>query len=442
MQALDDSASVVARYDLAMKQPTAASPLSYPGYAEQLLRAAQQSGVDESVNWVTSTVGGVPCVTARFAFEFMGGSLGEESGRRLVEAIDHAASHRLPLVSYLSTGGARIQEGVRALMQMQRVAHALERLRRQAVPHICVAGEPTTGGVWASLGARADVIVAARGATVAFAGLRVRDERHARHDPDARAFQAEGKLEGGFVDEVVAPERIDEAVARYVRVLGAGPAVSLEACPPPAALGSRSARTGWEAVLNARASQRPRAKAYLDAYFETRVAIAGDRAGGHDPAMLCGVGLHRGERVAFAAQTGSPNRAAGFRTVTRLLALAGDLRIPVLTLVDTPGAANDAQAEREGIGTAIADTFAALARTTSPVTTLVIGEGGSGGALALCAPANTWITPDAYFSVISPEGAAAILCRDRGQAPRVADRLRITPEDTVNLGLAAGIVSR
>jgi len=157
--------------------------------------------------------------------------------------------------------------------------------------------------------------------------------------------------------------------------------------------------------------------------------------------MLCGLGLRDGAPVAFAAQTGKANTAAGYRTANRLLALANNLRIPVLTLVDTPGAASDAQAEREGIGTAIQQTLVAISNSTSPVTTLVIGEGGSGGALALCAPGHTWITPDAYFSVISPEGAAAILHRDIDQAPTVADRLRITPKDAVDLGLAVGVVN-
>jgi acetyl-CoA carboxylase alpha subunit len=114
--------------------------------------------------------------------------------------------------------------------------------------------------------------------------------------------------------------------------------------------------------------------------------------------------------------------------------------MPVLTLVDTPGAANDADAEEAGAGPAIADLFDAIASATTPITTLVIGEGGSGGALAFAAPGNTWIAPDAYFSVTSPEAAAAILKRPLAQVPATADQLRLRPQDLVALGLARGIV--
>ena len=178
----------------------------------------------------------------------------------------------------------------------------------------------------------------------------------------------------------------------------------------------------------------------MDAYFTRRESVNGDRAGGRDPGMLCGFGLREGRSFAYAAQCGTPTLPAGFRTAARLVRLAGRLGIPVLTLVDTPGAANDARAEREGVGSAIADLFAALATAPVPVTTLLVGEGGSGGALALSAPDNTWATPDSYFSVIAPELAAAILKRPPEEIPATADQLRLRPQDLVSLGVVRGIV--
>jgi acetyl-CoA carboxylase carboxyl transferase subunit beta len=179
----------------------------------------------------------------------------------------------------------------------------------------------------------------------------------------------------------------------------------------------------------------------LDAYFSDRAAISGDRCGGTDPdGMLCGFGTHEGRTVAYAAQTGTATRPAGYRTAARLIRLADRLGIPVLTLVDTPGAANDAAAERQGAGAAIADLFGAVAGARTPVTTLVIGEGGSGGALALAAPGNTWATPDSYFSVIAPELAAAILKRPPREVEATADQLRIRPQDLVELGVIRGTV--
>ncbi|WUV70757.1 acetyl-CoA carboxylase carboxyl transferase subunit alpha/beta [Streptomyces sp. NBC_01478] len=193
--------------------------------------------------------------------------------------------------------------------------------------------------------------------------------------------------------------------------------------------------TGWEAVQRARSAQRPRAERYLDAYFTHRLAISGDRCGGTDAGMLCGFGEREGRAVAYAAQAGTATRPAGYRTAARLIRLAERLGIPVLTLVDTPGAANDAEAEKLGAGAAIADLFGAVASARVPVTTLLIGEGGSGGALALAAPGNTWATPDSYFSVIAPEAAAAILKRPREETESTADQLRLRPQDLAELGV-------
>jgi acetyl-CoA carboxylase carboxyl transferase subunit beta len=180
----------------------------------------------------------------------------------------------------------------------------------------------------------------------------------------------------------------------------------------------------------------------LDAYFTHRLGISGDRCGGTDPdGMLCGFGERDGRTVAYAAQTGTATRPAGYRTAARLIRLADRLGIPVLTLVDTPGAANDAAAERQGAGPAIAEVFGAVAAARVPVTTLVIGEGGSGGALALAAPGNTWATPDSYFSVIAPELAAAILKRPADEIEATAGHLRIRPQDLVELGVVRGIVN-
>jgi acetyl-CoA carboxylase carboxyl transferase subunit beta len=161
-----------------------------------------------------------------------------------------------------------------------------------------------------------------------------------------------------------------------------------------------------------------------------------------DPGLLCGLGRRRGRVVCYAAQNGTPTTPAGFRTAARLVRLADRLRLPVLTLVDTPGAANDAAAERAGVGAAIADLFGAVAAAVAsglPVTTLVVGEGGSGGALALAAPDDTWITPDGYFAVIAPEGSAAILKRAPDEVPATANHLRLRPQDLLELGVVRGI---
>ena len=403
------------------------NPLGWPGYEEQLGRARARSGGVESVSWRRRA----RAVEIAFDFRFLGGSVGTAAGALIEEAFTEARATRLPVVSKIATGGSRMQEGMLSLRQLQRVARLCAAHREVGLPHVSVLRDPTTGGVWASLGAGADVVIGVSGAQVGFAGSRVRPA-------DDPAYTAEGQFAAGTVDVVVEPEAVDATVAKVLSLLTRGDAVPAEV---PRALSAQELPVdGWSAVQRARAAERPRATAYLDDYFDSRMPISGDRAGGVDAGMLCGIGRRGGRAIAFAAQTGTATTPAGFRTAARLIRLASRFALPVLTLVDTPGAANDAAAERAGVGAAIAGLFAAVAEARVPITTLVIGEGGSGGALALSSPEHTWITPDAYFSVIAPELAAAILKRD--DVRRLADDLRLRPQDLVELGVVRGISER
>ncbi|HEX2131436.1 MAG TPA: carboxyl transferase domain-containing protein, partial [Actinophytocola sp.] len=254
---------------------------------------------------------------------------------------------------------------------------------------------------------------------------------------DDPAYTAAAQHAAGHVDEVLTD--LPARLAEWLTHLRGTPADPVEI---PRALGALTPATdGWHAVRRARAPERPRAAAYLDDYFDTRLSIRGDRAGGVDDGVLCGIGRRRGRSIAFAAQTGTATTPAGFRTASRLVRLADRLGIPVLTLVDTPGAAAGPDAERAGVGPAIAELFATIAGARVPVTTLVVGEGGSGGALALCSVDRVWITPDAYFSVIAPELAAAILKRDPADVPELASQLKLRPQDLLELGVVHGIAS-
>ncbi|MEX3100059.1 MULTISPECIES: carboxyl transferase domain-containing protein [unclassified Streptomyces] len=445
------------------KESAPDGPLGWAGYGASLARAAGRTGESESVVCGTADIEGTQVVLIAFEFGFLGGSLGERTGDRLESAYRHARAHRLPVVPLVATGGSRMQEGMLALTQLQRVARESALTRAAGLPQIAVLRDPTTGGGWATLGAGADVILALPGAQVGFAGSRVRPP-----DADPAAYTAEAQVAAGSADAVVHPEELRETLGLWLRLLSppqvdATPspdtrpnslpspntstphrapntptAPALTPAPVPAPLGATDLpASGWDAVQRARSPQHPRAHTYLDAYFTHRAEISGDRCGGTDPeGIVCGFGLRPdGQAVAFAAQTGAATRPAGYRTAVRLIRLADRLGIPVLTLVDTPGAANDAEAERQGAGAAIAELFAAVAEVRTPVTTLVIGEGGSGGALALAAPGRTWATPDSYFSVIAPELAAAILKRPPEEVEATADQLRIRPQDLAELGV-------
>lgn len=408
-------------------------PLDWDGYGTARDRARKSTGEAESVVCGTGRIDGTDAVLIAFEFAFLGGSLGERTGARIEAAHTLARTRRLPLVSLIATGGSRMQEGMRALSQLQRVARQTALTRAAGLPQIAVARHPTTGGGWAALAAGSDVTLAVPGAQVAFAGSRVRPA-----DADPAAYTAEAQFAAGHVDGLVPAERLRRSLGRWLRLL-AGPAAGR--VEPPAALGATTRPAGgWDAVCRARASGRPRADAYLDACFTFREELSGDRCGGRDEGVTCGFGrLPDGGTAAFAAQRGTATRPAGFRTAARLLRLADRLGLPVLTLVDTPGAAGDGDAEREGTGPAVAECFAAVAEARVPVTTLVVGEGGSGGALALAAPGHTWMTPDSYFSVIGPESAAAVLKRDGSRVRETAEQLRLGPWDVVDLGVARGV---
>ncbi|MFF2721062.1 carboxyl transferase domain-containing protein [Streptomyces sp. NPDC058011] len=417
-------------------------PLGWTGYDAARERAAERTGEEESVVYGTGLVGDRACVLLSFEFGFLGGSLGQLTGDRLEAAYELALTRRLPLLALVATGGSRMQEGMVALTQLQRVAAASTRLRAAGLAQIAVVRDPTTGGGWATVGAGADVVLALPGAQVGFAGSRVRPP-----DADPYAYGAEGQFAAGQVDAVVPPGELPGTVGRWLRALAPGspgrhdppPAAPLPRAQPCSASGLPA--SGREAVERARSAQRPRAEAYLADYFAVRLPLHGDRCGSTDPGLLAGFGLRaNGQPVAYVAQCGTPTRPAGYRTAARTIRLADRLSIPVLTLVDTPGAANDAEAERAGAGAAIADTFAAIAAAQVPVTTLVIGEGGSGGALALAAPGNTHVTADSYFSVIAPELAAAILKRPTEETGATADQLHLRPQDLVELGIARSIV--
>jgi len=331
-----------------------------------------------------------------------------------------------------------MQEGMRSLVQMHRIAAAGHELRAAGVPHVSVVRSPTTGGVWAALAAGADVVLARRDATVAFAGRRVRNQ-DAR---DEEAFTSEGKLAAGHVDLLVDDSELQPTLAVLLDMLTIARSVPPAPADVPSALGRGNLPPdGWSAVQRARDPERPRAQAYLERYFDARVPVSGDRAGGSDAGMLCGIGRRQGRPIAYAAQSGTANTPAGFRTAARLIRLADRLNLPILTLIDTPGAANDAAAERGGVGTAIAELLAAVAGARVPITTLVIGEGGSGGALGIGVADHVMILENAYYSVISPEACSAILWKDRRHAAEAAEALKLTAQDLMRFNVVDEIVS-
>jgi acetyl-CoA carboxylase beta subunit len=425
------------------------NPSGWPGYEEQLRRARDATGAQHAVTTGVATVAAEPCVLVGFEFSFLGGSMGAAEGARIARAFSVAAAEGLPIVCIAASGGSRMQEGTSALVQMQVVAAAIAGARRAGIPHVAVAGDPTTGGVWSSLIAGADVLIGVPGARVSFSGSRTRP---AGADPDSGEFLADGKWAHGFVDALSPEYGLRGQVAAILRLLaprsrgGTPDRAPVPPWPAGADTADGPVQDGWAQVGGARSPQRARAGRWLAAYFGPTFEIRGDRCGGVDDGLRCGFGRlsgsgkHSGTTIAYIAQTGQRTTAAGFRTATRLLGLAARFGRPVLTLIDTPGAAAAPGDEAAGVGTAIAELFVAIASCPVPITSVVIGEGVSGGALALASPTDLWLARDGYLAVTAPELAASILKLPVRDVAQVAARLRLTPAELMSRGIIRGIL--
>jgi acyl-CoA carboxylase subunit beta len=434
------------RIDRFGEQVETPDPSGWPGYAAQVGGARQATGSRHAVTTGLAAVAGQRCVLVGFDFDFLGGSVGVAEGARIARAFSVAVIERLPVVTVAATGGSRMQEGTNSLVQMQVMAAAIAEARRAGVPHIAIASDPTTGGIWSSLVASADLLISVPGARVSFSGSRTRPEGA---DPAAGQYLAEGQWAHGSLDVLAPAAELRGIVAAAIRLLSPRSRDRREyRAPVPVWPHAGCARSGlpavpagaWAQVQAARSPARPRADRWLERYFDETVPISGDRCGGLDSGVRCGFGGHRGATIGYAAQTSTPVTAAGFRTATRLISLADRLGVPVLTLIDTPGAAAAPADEAAGVGPAVAELLVAIAASRVPITSVVIGEGVSGGALALASPDDLWIAEDAYFAVTSPELAAAILKLSDADVPAVAGLLRLTPDDLLARGIVRGII--
>lgn len=210
--------------------------------------------------------------------------------------------------------------------------------------------------------------------------------------------------------------------------------------------------TPWQKTQVARHPDRPRTMAYIDGLITAFTPLAGDRAFADDAAVIGGIGRFRGRAVVvLGTEKGSDTdtrvkhnfgmaKPEGYRKARRLIELAGRFGLPVLSFVDTSGAFPGVEAEARGQAEAIARSIEACLEAPVPVVATIIGEGGSGGAIALAAGDQVLMLEHAVYSVISPEGCASILWRDAAQASTAAEALRLTAEDLKRLRLVDAVV--
>lgn len=413
-------------------------PLHAPGYAERL------GALDhESVRTGRTSTH----VRIEGHFAALGGSMGVVHGERVVRAFDRAVALALPVVCVTRSGGARMQEGMVSLVQLGRTASAVGRHHDAGLLSVAVLRSPTTGGVLASYASRCDLRVAEAGAIVGFAGPRVVVETTG-HVVDARSHTAESALSAGLVDAVVPSSEIDGWVMRAlgvarrrlpvrVRSSDVGP---VTAHPPRRSGDVDGDMSGaWAEVLAARRSDRPTGIDVAAVVCDSWLDLAAP-----DPTVRSGLARVGDVEVVVVASDrhagdGRPT-PAGFGQARRAIDLAARLGRPIIVLVDTPGADPGPDSENGGIAREIASTFAAMDSVPVPTLSVCVGEGGSGGALALAWSDTLLIQEHAVFSVIGPEGAAAILERDVRRAPQVADQLALTSTSLRDLGVVDAVV--
>ncbi|MGW5560749.1 acetyl-CoA carboxylase carboxyltransferase subunit alpha [Micromonospora sp. NPDC003944] len=445
-------------------------------YPHRLTGARASTGLAEAVVCATATIGGHPAALAVMDFRFLGGSLGCAVGESITRAAERALDDRTPLILITASGGARMQEGVLSLMQMATVSQAIAALREAGLLTVSVLTDPTYGGVAASFATNTDLVLAESGARMGFAGPRVIRQITGRALPEG--FQtADFLLRHGQVDMVVQrrslrarlmallaatragrparpPVPRQEPASRRDRFVADEAAVTRPAGPVvgPAVGDTPAVRDAWDTVRMARHPGRPTTLDYLDSVFDGFVELHGDRLGADCPAIVGGVARLAGRHVMVIGHQKGHTTAelvarnfgmaspAGHRKALRLMRLAARLGLPVVTLVDTPGADPGVSAEEQGQAAAIAENILTLTVLPTPVLAVITGEGGSGGALALAVADRVLMLENAVYSVISPEGCAAILWPDRSAAPQAARALRLTAPDLCRLGVVDEVV--
>ncbi|HAL48220.1 MAG: acetyl-CoA carboxylase carboxyl transferase subunit beta [Chloroflexi bacterium] len=427
-------------------------PLSFSSrdsYTKRLFSDQRRTGLTEAVVTGTCTVGGSPTMLIVLDFGFMGGTMGCVVGEKVALALERAVKRKLPAIAIVTSGGARIQEGVLSLMQMAKTSIAANRMNEAGLPFVAVLANPATGQAYGSFANLADVILAEPGAIVGFSSFRVIQQ--ATEAPlSAESHMAEARLQHGLVDAVT--DRTELRTVLGVLLDLFGPRYKLtRADGAQQVSASTPQHEAWNSVQLARHESRPTAADYIPRIFTSFVELHGDREYGDDRSVLCGLGQLAGQTVVLLAQErgrqgdpaarGGRTRPEGFRKAQRGMKLASKFGLPLISMIDTPGPDLSEEAEQHGLGNAIATTMAMMSALDVPTISVVLGEGGSGGALAMGVADRTLMMEHAIYWAISPEDAAQLIYQDADRVDEAAESLKLTSGDCRELEIIDTVVS-
>ena len=429
------------------------NPLEYKGYEEKLEKLQEKTGLSEAVITGKAKIDGRETAIGVCDGRFLMASMGEAVGEKIARAVERATEERLPVILFACSGGARMQEGIVSLMQMAKTSAALKHHSDAGLLYISILTDPTTGGVTASFAMLGDVILAEPKALIGFAGPRVIEQTIGQKLPEG--FQrAEFLLEHGFLDAIVERPQMKAVLSKILALHenGKGTDFNRKECAQDLVADGRKEEklTAWQRVELSRRKDRPVGSDYIDALFTDFVEFHGDRYFADDKAIIGGVARFHGMPVTVIAQAKGRNtkeniernfgmpEPEGYRKALRLMKQAEKFARPVICLVDTPGAFCGLEAEERGQGEAIARNIYEMSGLKVPVVSIIIGEGGSGGALAMATADEVWMLENSIYSILSPEGFASILWKDSSKAKEAAEVMKLTAENLK----AQGIVER
>lgn len=430
------------------------NPLEFKGYEEKVKSLKEKTGLSEAVVTGKASIEGNPAVIAVCDGRFLMASMGQVVGEKITRAVERATKEQLPVIIFACSGGARMQEGIVSLMQMAKTAAALKQHSDAGLLYVSVLTDPTTGGVTASFAMLGDVILAEPKALIGFAGPRVIEQTIGEKLP--KGFQrSEFLLEHGFIDRIVERKEMRTVLANILQ-MHQNFKGSVTQSPIQTVEKERQSvqeKDAWERVTISRKNDRPVGQDYIRTLFSDFLEFHGDRCYGDDPAIIGGIARFAGIPVTVIAQAkgkstkenvahhfGMPS-PEGYRKALRLMKQAEKFKRSILLFVDTPGAFCGIEAEERGQGEAIARNLFEMSSMKVPVLSVVIGEGGSGGALALAVADEVWMLENAIYSVLSPEGFASILWKDSKRASEAAEVMKLTAADLKKLGVIEAVIA-
>ena len=445
------------------KEMAFVNPLDFKGYEDKINHLKERTNLNEAVVTGKILINGNPAVVGVCDGRFMMASMGWIVGEKIARAVERATQEKLPVIIFTCSGGARMQEGIVSLMQMAKTSAALKKHSDAGQLYVSVLTDPTTGGVTASFAMLGDIILAEPKALIGFAGPRVIEQTIGQKLP--KGFQrSEFLLDHGFVDRIVEREELKDVLAQILEMHRLADASEVKAALKDEAKQNaddqsetvkeqiKDSLDAWERVQISRKKDRPVGTDYIDALFTDFMELHGDRYFKDDHAIVGGIAYFHGIPVTVIAQAKGKTTKEnldrnfsmpspdGYRKALRLMKQAEKFSRPVICFVDTPGAFCGLEAEERGQGEAIARNLFELSGLKVPVLSVVIGEGGSGGALAMAVADEVWMLENAVYSVLSPEGFASILWKDSKRASEAAEVMKLTAGDLKRLGIIEQVI--